>query len=173
MDVIRSTSQEKILSLAPACQCKECSHGCSMGSGFLASSDVKPMAKFLKVSEDVLKKKHLEEVELFHQKKFRPKLIRRDNKPYGRCSFFSEGKCSVHAVKPLHCKISMSCKEYGEDLNLWFMLNHLLDVDDPSSIREYAQYLKAGGKTLKGGKLSELVPDKEKLKKILSYEVLI
>tara|TARA_B100001971_G_C18109792_1_gene493532 strand:- start:436 stop:951 length:516 start_codon:yes stop_codon:yes gene_type:complete len=170
--ITRATSQKEILSLAPACKCSACSHGCSMGSGFLADADVQPMAAFLKVSEEELKKKHLEEVELFHLQKFRPKLIRADNKPYGVCSFFVEGKCSVHVVKPLHCKISMSCKEYGEKLNLWFLLNHMIDVDDAESVRQYASYLKSGGKTIAGGALEELVPDAEKLKKILSYEVL-
>ena len=144
VSISKATSQKKILSLAPACKCDKCSHGCSMGSGFLSDDDVKPLAQFLGVSEEELKKKHLEEVELFHLKRFRPTLIRSDNKPYGVCSFFSDGKCSVHSVKPLHCKISMSCKEYGEDLNLWFLLNHMIDVDDPESVRQYASYLKSG-----------------------------
>ncbi|MDA1197405.1 MAG: YkgJ family cysteine cluster protein [Nanoarchaeota archaeon] len=170
--ISKDTPQPNILSLAPSCTCEGCSHGCSMGSGFLADNDLKPMAAYLKVSLEELKKKHLEEVELFHIKKFRPKLERLKGKPYGPCSFFKGGRCSVHSVKPLQCKISMGCKEYGWDLNLWFMLNHLVGVDDPESVRQYASYLKSGGKTIAGGKLEELVPDAERLKKILSYEIL-
>ena len=171
--ITKETSQSKIISLAPACSCKDCSHGCTMGSGVLAKGEIKSMAAFLSVSEKELKKKHLEEVELFHKKKWRPKLLRKDGKPYGKCTFFSEGKCKVHSAKPLQCKISMGCKEYGEDLNLWFMLNHIVDVGDPESVRQYASYLKAGGKTLSGGKLQELVSDEEKLKKMLNYEILM
>lgn len=52
------------------------------------------------------------------------------------------------------------------------MLNYLVNKDDPESIRQYSTYLKSGGKTIEGGKLEELVPDKEKLKKILSFEQL-
>ena len=38
------------------------------------------------------------------------------------------------------------------------------------SVRQFAQYLKAGGKTLPGGELNDLVPDKKQLREILSYE---
>jgi len=52
------------------------------------------------------------------------------------------------------------------------MLNYLVNKNDPESIRQYAAYLKSGGKTIPGGKLEELIPDKEKLKKILNFEQL-
>ena len=113
----------------------------------------------------------MEEVELFHTKKFRPKLLRKDGKPYGKCIFFdAEKKCTVHEAKPLQCKIAMGCKDYGEDLQVWFMLNHFVNETDPESVREYAQYVKSGGKVIPGGKLEELVPDKEKLDEILKYK---
>ena len=52
------------------------------------------------------------------------------------------------------------------------MLNHFVNKDDPESVRQYASYLKTGGKTLEGAGLNDLVPDKEKLRKILSLDIL-
>jgi len=97
----------------------------------------------------------------------------RKGKPYGKCIFFDkEVGCRIHEVKPLECKVSMGCKDYGEQLSLWFMLNHFVNKDDAESIRQFATYLKSGGKTLPQAELKDLVPDKVKLKKILSYEIL-
>jgi len=145
--------------------------GCRHGSGALAEGEVEKLAEFLGISEEVLKKEFLEEIEKFNTKLLRPKIIR-DGKPYGKCIFFDEQLgCKIHEAKPLECKIAMGCKPYGEELALWFMLNHFVDKDDAESIRQYVSYLKIGGKTLKGGKLEELFPDKEKLRKILSYKI--
>ncbi len=66
----------------------------------------------------------------------------------------------------------MGCKDYGEQLSLWFMLNHFVNENDPESVRQFATYLKSGGKTLEGAELENLVPNKRKLKKILSFEML-
>ena len=119
-----------------------------------------------------MKKEFLEEVEKFNTKRFRPKILRKD-KPYGKCIFFDEDiGCKVHEAKPLECKISMGCKSYGEKLSWWFMLNNFVNKDDPESVRQYASYLKTGGKTLEGAGLNDLVPDKEKLRKILSLDIL-
>jgi Fe-S-cluster containining protein len=140
------------------------------GCGFLVDEDIQKIAKHLGVTDEVLKKEFLEEVEKFDTKKYRPKILRKD-KPYGKCVFFDkEIGCRVHEVKPLECKITMGCKDYGEQLSLWFMLNHFVNENNPESIRQFAIYLKSGGKTLLGAELKDLVPDKEKLKKILSYE---
>ena len=126
----------------------------------------------MNITEKELKENYLEEVEKFNTKLFRPKILRKNN-PYGKCIFFNEKiGCKIHEVKPLECKISMGCKPYGEQLSLWFVLNHFVNKQDPESIRQYAAYLKSGGKALQGAKLDELVPDKEKLRKILSFEML-
>ena len=168
----KKTHVKEVLELAHPCKCEACTVGCRHGSGFLVGEDIPRIAKFFGITEDVLKKEFLEEVDKFNTKKFRPRVLRKD-KQYGKCIFFDEEiGCKVHEVKPLECKISMGCKEYGEQLSLWFMLNHFVNKNDPESIRQYATYLKSGGKTLSGAKLEELVPDKEKLKKILSYEIL-
>lgn len=110
----------------------------------------------------------MEEKELFNKKLLRPRLKTKD-KPYGECIFFSNNGCSIQKVKPLQCRVG-NCNEYGEQLSIWFMLNYLVDKDDPESIRQYSAYLKSGGKTIPGGKLEDLVPDKNKLKRILEFE---
>jgi hypothetical protein len=86
-------------------------------------------------------------------------------------SFAQEG-CTAHEAKPLQCKVAMGCKPYGEDLMLWFMLSHIINTNDPESIRQYAQYLKSGGKAIPGGQLDELITDKEQLKNMLNYRAL-
>ena len=165
------TPLEDVLKLAHPCKCEACTVGCRHGSGFLIDGDIPKIAKFLSISEEVLKKEFLEEVERFSTKRYRPKILRK-NKPYGKCIFFDEEiGCRVHEAKPLECKVSMGCKDYGEQLSLWFMLNHFVSKDDAESVRQYASYLKSGGKTLEGAQLKDLVPDKEKLRKILEFEI--
>lgn len=167
----KNTTLKQVLKLAKPCNCNFCQHGCNVGSGFLVEDDIKEISLFLKISEEKLKREYLEKVELFNKKLLRPKLIRKD-KPYGKCIFFNEGKCTIHPVKPLQCKTSIGCKMYGEDLNAWFRLNHIVDVNDPESVRQYSLYLKNNGKVIEGGQLKDLIPDEKKLKKILSYEIL-
>ena len=172
INLTKNTHVEEVLKLSNPCKCESCSVGCKHGSGFLVKEDIPRIAKFMGITEEVLKKEFLEEVEKFNTKKYRPKILRKD-KPYGKCIFFDEEiGCKVHEVKPLECKISMGCKDFGENLSLWFMLNHFVNKDDAESVRQYASYLKTGGKTLRGAELKDLVPDKEKLKKILSLEIL-
>ena len=166
--IIKKTPLDEILKLGHSC--RQCAHCCSHGSGFLDGEDLKNIAGFLGIREEEVKEKYLEEKELFNTKKLRPKLIT-NGKPYGRCIFLDDNKCKIHEVKPLQCRVG-NCNENSEGLSIWFMLNYLVDKDDPESIRQYAAYLKSGGKTIPGGKLEEFVPDKEKLKKILSFEQL-
>ena len=52
------------------------------------------------------------------------------------------------------------------------MVNHVVDASDAESIRQYAHYIKTGGKIIPGAELENLVPDKERLKKMLNYEIL-
>lgn len=158
---------DKVLELAVACSCPECNHGCTMGSGSLIDGDAQNIAKFLGIPLKKFKKKYLSKLRMFNKEVLKPKIIRKKGKPYGPCVFFKKGKCSVHPVKPLECKLAMGCRPYGEELTLWFMLNYVLDTNDDESIREYSSYLKSGGKTLPGGQLEDIVPDKKRLKKIL------
>ena len=167
----KNTPLKEVLKLSHPCKCDACTVGCRHGSGVFADDEIKRVAKHLQISEEVLKKEFLEEVEKFNTKKYRPKILR-EGKQYGKCIFFDEELgCKVHEVKPLECKVSMGCKDYGEQLSIWFMLNHFVNKDDAESVRQFASYLKTGGKTLKGAELKDLVPDKEKLKKILKFEI--
>ena len=169
----KNTPLKEVLKLAAPCKCNACNHGCKYGSGSLAGDDAKKISAFLEISEEELKKGFLEEVELFNKKLLRPKLMREKSKPYGQCVFYDEQKgCTIHDVKPLECKTSISCKDYGEDLSIWFMVNHVVDPNDAESIRQFEQYIKSGGKLIQGASLEELVPDKEKLRKILDYGIL-
>ena len=160
-----------MLQLAAPCKCTSCNNGCKFGSGILAGDDLKNIAKFLGISEEDAKKHYFEESDQFNKKVLKPRLLR-DNKPYGKCVFFDEQKgCTIHSVKPLQCKTAMNCKEYGEDLAKWFMVNHIVDPDDPESIRQYAIYLKTHN-PIEGAELHNLVKDSNKLKKMLNFEML-
>src|SRR3989338_7015232 len=149
--------------------CDKCGHCCSHGSGFLVEDDIKHISSFLRISEQELKEKFLEEKELFNTKRLRPKLD--SKKPYGPCIFLKDNRSSKHEVKPLQCRIG-TCKGSGEEQGIWFSLNYLVNKDDPESVRQYSLYLKSGGKTIPGGRLEELVPDKEKLDKMLNFQML-
>lgn len=162
-----------MLELAAPCRCNACNNGCKYGSGLLAKDDAKKIAEFLQIPEEELKKGFLEEVEQFNTKMLKPRLLKENNKAFGQCVFYDKQKgCAIHEVKPLQCKTSIICKEYGEGLSVWFMVNHIVNPDDAESVRQFAQYIKSGGKLITGASLQELVPDKEKLRKILSYEIL-
>ena len=151
--------------------CNKCGHCCKYGSGVLADDDAKKIAKFLGISEEKLRKEYLEEIEKYNTKRVRPKLLRK-GKLYGACVFYDVKKgCAIHEVKPLQCKTG-NCSEHGEALSIWFMLNYFVDSNDPESIRQFAAYLKSGGKTLQGGNLEDFVADKKQLKKMLAFETL-
>ena len=169
----KNTPLKEVLKLATPCRCNSCNHGCKYGSSSLAGDDSKKISAFLEISEEELKKGFLEEVELFNKKILRPKIVREKNKTYGQCVFYDEQNgCTIHEAKPLECKTSIQCRDYGKDLSVWFMVNYVVDANDPESIRQFAQYIKSGGKLIPGASLEEIVPDKEKLRKILSYEIL-
>ncbi len=166
--ITKTTPLKDILELGR--ECKRAANCCRHGSGALAGDDLKNISGFLKITEKELKKEYLEEIEKFNTKRLRPKL-KREGKPYGPCVFLDGKDCKIHHVKPLECKVG-NCSKNGEKLSLWFMLNYFVNKNDPESIRQFSSYLKTGGKTLPGGKLEELVPEKNRLKKILSYKIL-
>ncbi|MBW2991866.1 YkgJ family cysteine cluster protein [Candidatus Woesearchaeota archaeon] len=150
-------------------ECKKCGSCCKFGTGFLADGDLKQIARVLHMKEDHMKeedvkKKYLEEVEIFNKKMLRP---RTQGKPYGECVFLKGNLCSIHPVKPLQCKIG-NCS--SDELVAWFLLNYVIDEKDPEAVRQYRIYLESGGKEIPGGRLQDLVPDSNELKKILSFE---
>ncbi len=163
-----NTSLEKIEKLIHPCKCPACHNSCEYGSGSLVEGDLKKIAEFLEISEKKTKEEYMEEIERFGTKRLRPKLLRKD-KPYGKCVFFDKVKgCTIHPVKPLECKIAMSCKSYGPDLIKWFDINYFLDKDNPDSIREFKIYVESGGETL-GLEMKDIVSEEE-LERIEKYE---
>jgi Fe-S-cluster containining protein len=166
----------RILKLTPPCSCNACNHGCKFGSGYFIDGQIEKVAEFLKINLEELKNKYLTEEIMLNKKVWRPKRKRERLKmPFGECIFFDSRKelCKIHPVKPLQCQIAMGCKSYGEDLMQWFVINHVLDLNNYDSIREYNimcnVIINNGGKILKGGSLRELISAKT-LKKILSRE---
>ena len=150
MQLTKNTTLREVFKLVHPCRCVKCENGCNYGSGFLIGDDLNKIAQFLGITEKEAKEKYFEEVEQFNAKLIRPKLGRKENRPYGKCVFFDEKTgCKIHEVKPLQCKIAMPCKDYGEDLMLWFMHKYMINPKDTESVRQYGIYLKSGGKTLK------------------------
>ena len=117
-------------------------------------------------------KEYLEKKTIFNTDVHRPKLMKKKGKQYGVCVFHRENEgCTIHGVKPLHCKVTAPCGKYGVELDQWFSLNYIVNPADPESIRLWATYLKFN-KVIPGGELKELVKNHAKLNKILSYEIL-
>ena len=136
------------MKLTHDCSCQACSHSCNYGSGAFTNKQLPIVAEFLGIAVEELKEKHLEKITKFNTELFRPKILR-GKKPYGKCTFYDRKKgCTIHPVKPLECKLAMDCKDYGEDLILWFVQNHFVNEKDQQSIKEFEDYLKAGGKKL-------------------------
>jgi len=152
-------------------KCDKCGHCCSFDSGIFLDEDIERISKKLSVPKDDFKKRFLEKKEIFNKKVHKAKL-KREGKPFGPCYFLNKNKsCSIHDIKPKHCKLGSGCNEYGQQINLWFTLNHLVDKEDPEAIRQWAQYLKTHP-TIPGGELKELISDDKKLANILSYKIL-
>ena len=170
--ITKYTPKEEVIRLANVCNaCKLCGKCCQYGSGFLAPGDFAKIAKHLKITEKQLKKSYLEKVEKFNQELYRPRLIKKD-RPYGVCIFYNKVEnCTIHGVKPLHCKVTAPCSDYGDELDQWFNLNYVVNPADPESIRQLATFLKFR-EVIPGGELKELVKDKGVLNKILSYKIL-
>lgn len=152
-------------------ECTKCNQCCKVDSGLVMEEEIKQMADFTGVPRDEFAETFLVPHERFNKKLYKLKQIKEPGKPFGRCVFLSDEKgCTVHDAKPLYCKVCSTKSRFGEQLSIWFALNHLIDPEDPESIRQWASYLRTHP-TIPGGELGELVPDKEKLRKILSYEL--
>jgi hypothetical protein len=163
----RFSPLKEVLELGKTCD--KSGHCCKYGGGYVLDNDLEIMAKHLQISIDELKEKYLDEKLTFNTKHFMIKS-NKNGKPYGPCVFLKDNLCSIHEHKPLHCRVGSCCHSSGEQLSIWFALNHFVNIDDPESIRQWASYLKTHP-TVPGGELHSLVPDKEKLKKILGHEI--
>jgi len=181
--ITKSSSEKEVLELGLPCDNtqEKCALCCAFGSGFVIAEDMKKLASHLNVSEEELKQKYLEEAEQFNQKIHKIKTIR-DDKPYGPCIFFSGTKCDIHPAKPLHCRLA-NCNEHGELLHQWFIVNKVLDFDDPECMRQWNDFLvlsqteiaEEDSKTpllLEGASFEQLVSDVKKRQAILNYDLL-
>lgn len=153
-----------------ASDCKRCGHCCSYDSGIFLDQDIKKAADLLRMPEPEFRKQFMEHKEIFNKKVHKARL-RREGKMYGPCIFLEENRCVIQDAKPLHCTVASGCNEYGRELNIWYMLNYVVDEHDPEAIRQWAQYLKTHP-TIPGGSVEELVPDKDRREKMLNYELL-
>ncbi len=105
--------------------CTQCGHCCRFGSGFLIESDIRPMADYLSVSVDELKKQYLEEATLLTHTVYRPKLIKQKGKAYGTCVFLKDSRCSIYSVRPLYCRIGTGCMNHADRIWQWFLYHHV------------------------------------------------
>ena len=167
LKITKDTPLKEILSIEY--ECRQCAKCCSYGSGYLVGDDAKKIAAFLDLEEEVLRKVYLEEVKKFNRTLHRPKLLKEKGKPFGQCVFLKGNTCSIHDVKPLHCRIS-NYGEHGDAINEWFHLNYFVDPSDPTSLREWFIHVQArGGDTIDGGRIDDLIKDKSKLQEVLGY----
>lgn len=167
LEITKETTIQEILKIGS--HCTRSGHCCSYSGGFVLEGEILIMAKHIGINEDEFKQRYLDEIESFNTKHFKLKS-NKDSKPFGPCIFLKNNLCSIHEVKPLHCRVG-SCHRLGEQLSIWFALNYFVNKNDPESIRQWAQYLKTHP-SIPGGELHELIPNQEELKKILSYEKL-
>jgi Fe-S-cluster containining protein len=168
--ITAQTKLPTLLKMTHPCRCDSCENSCNFGSGALADNELERIAYYLDLTPDDAKEKYFEEVKRFGTTRLRPKLERKEGLPYGKCIFYEKEKgCLIHEVKPLECKLSMGCKDYGDELITWFHINHFLDKKNPESLRQFKIYLESGGKTLPGAEHKDIF-DQETLKKLEEYE---
>ncbi|MFT4304729.1 MAG: YkgJ family cysteine cluster protein [Candidatus Woesearchaeota archaeon] len=165
-------------------RCNKSGHCCSFGGGFVLKNEIEDIAKKLGIEKKDLIENYLDKKISFNTEHYKLKSKKNKNNlkilskkskkiqlPFGPCVFLDENKlCKIHEHKPLHCKIGTCCKNVGEEVSLWFTLNYFVNPDDAESIRQWAIYLKTHP-TIPGGELNEIVHDKDKLNKILNYEI--
>lgn len=162
------TKDTKRPALIRAAECRQCGNCCSHGTGIVLEREIPRIAKHLRMSKRKFADKYLVSAEMFHTPVHKIRQEKSDL-PSGSCTFFRDGKCQIHLVKPLFCKIT-TCASHGDEAVVWYYLNHLVNPDDPQSVREWAQYLTVG-KNIPGGELDQLVPDKKRLRKMLDYKI--
>lgn len=159
-------------------ECDKCNNCCKHDSGIVLDEDIPRIAKSMNLSEKKFKETYLFEHERFNTACYKFKQEKqidektKNKKPYGKCIMLhDELGCMIHNVKPLHCKVCSVKSKHGEALTQWFALNYLVNINNPESIRQWATFLQFQT-SIQGGELKDLIPDKQKLNKILNYELL-
>jgi len=165
--VTRATPLKVVEDLADTpCRSYKCTKCCEYGSGAATKDDLAQIAQHLKMNESEMIAKYFEPITKYNTTLYRPKLLAH---PYGPCTFLGKDGCTIQSVKPTGCKLA-TWNHHGEQLSEWFDLNFFVNPDDAESVRQWATKLKFTA-TIPGGELKELVPDKEKLRKILAHEL--
>ena len=169
MKITKDTPLKEILEIGE--ECDMCGHCCKHGSGFISREEIKKLAKHFKLTEKKFIAKYCDRVMMFNNEVY--KFKKKEGKtPYGTCVLYDDKKgCKIHSIKPLHCRVG-NCKKHGEELTAWFTVNYWVNKTDAESLRQFNIYIKSGGKIIPGGKLTDLVKDKKKLKQILDYGIL-
>jgi len=163
----KSTPLDVVENLADTpCRSHKCTKCCEYGTGTALESDLPAIARELHLSVEQIKDSVFEKITKFNTTHYRPRM---QSKPYGKCVFLDKKGCMIHSVKPTGCRLS-TWNQHGEKLNEWFDLNYFVNTDDPESVRQWAQKLRFSS-TIPGGQLHELVPDTQRLKKILNREI--
>jgi len=150
--------------------CETCGHCCTYGSGIILLQEIEKIASYLKITKKEFEESFTENVEFFSKQHKRFKQNRKDKLPHGSCVFLEKNECKINPVKPLYCRIG-NCGAYANEAIQWFHLNYSVDKFNPNSIREWKIFTD-NKKVIDGGKVEEIVQDKEVLKKILNYEIL-
>ncbi len=150
----KNTPKKEVLKIAE--NCKGCGTCCTHDGCFVLSEETDKIAQYLDMDPDNFKEKFLKNIDMFHTNLFKTLNVE-------GCIFLEDNKCSIHDVKPMHCRIG-SCNEHGESLIEWYYLNYLVNTDDPESIRQWNTRLKFK-KTISGGNSHELVKDKKSISK--------
>jgi Fe-S-cluster containining protein len=167
--ISRDSEVDDLLKLSPDCGCDSCKGSCRFGSGFAVDEDLPKIAAHLNISVEDLKSGFLDKRMMLNTELFRPKIKTREM-PFGECVFFDDSAgCRIHDVKPLQCRLAMGCRDYGDDIMAWFLVNHFLNPADPQSVREYDSYIKTGGKVIPGADIKDICPDDKLREDILSY----
>ncbi len=179
MLISKNTPKEVVLGIGKSCD--RCGNCCKFNAGYVLNEEIPRIASYLKISEEELKDKYLDETERFNKKIYKPKLLRKTKKidneevelPYGKCIFYDDRfGCIIHDVKPLYCAIA-TCKHYSKDVLQWYDLNFVVDPHDPESIRQWATYLRFNNNdVIPGGSLIELVPDEKELSDMLNFKLI-
>lgn len=152
-------------------ECTRCNRCCELDSALFMEEDVKRVAKHFGMTREDFIEHFTVPHERFNTKLWKAKQIKQ-GKPYGKCIFLDDQYgCSIHEIKPKYCQVCSTKSARGTELVLWFALNYLVNPNDPESIRQWAQYLHHHP-TIPGGELNNLVPDKDKLRRMLNHEML-
>ncbi|MGM5488745.1 MAG: YkgJ family cysteine cluster protein [Nanobdellota archaeon] len=139
--------------------CNNCGGCCQYAAGYVLPEDIPRIAGYLGISEEELKDRYLVEVDVFATTLHKPKITK---EPFGPCIFYEQG-CSIHEMKPFHCRIG-TCSRHGKAITEWFYLNYCVR-DTISSLRQWAARTRVVP-TIEGGWIHQLVKDKNLRDKI-------